>query len=38
MFDFIIVGAVLFFVGMLLYLYLDYRDFKKTREFLKTDK
>jgi hypothetical protein len=38
MFDFIIVGAVLFFVGMLLYLYLDYRDFKKTSEFLKTDK
>ena len=38
MFDFIIVGAVLFFVGLLLYLYLDYRDYKKAREFIKVAK
>lgn len=38
MFDFIIVGAALFFVGLLLYLYLDYRDYKKTRELIKIEK
>jgi uncharacterized membrane protein len=38
MFDFVIAGAVLFFVGLLLYLYLDYRDYKKAREFIKLAK
>ena len=35
MFDFIIVAAVVFFVGLFLYLYLDCRDYKKAREFIK---
>jgi hypothetical protein len=38
MFDFLIAGAVFFFVGLSLYLYLDYRDYKKAREFIKYEK
>jgi len=38
MFDFLIAGAVFFVAGMILYLYLDYRDYKKAREFIKYEK
>jgi hypothetical protein len=38
MFDFLIVGAIFFFAGLFLYLYLDYRDYKETREFIKIEK
>jgi hypothetical protein len=37
MLDFIIAGAIFFFAGLLLYLYLDYQDYKKSREFLKIE-
>jgi hypothetical protein len=38
MFDFLVAGAIFFFAGLLLYIYLDYRDYKKAREFLKIEK
>jgi hypothetical protein len=38
MLEFIIVGAIFFFVGLLLYLYLDFRDYKSTREFIEIEK
>jgi len=38
MFDFLIAGAIFFFAGLLLYLYLDYQDYKEGREFLKIEK
>jgi len=37
MLDFFIAGAIFFLAGSLLYLYLDYRDYKKAREFLKIE-
>ena len=37
MFDYIIAGAIFLFAGLLLYLYLDYRDHKKIKESIKID-
>jgi len=38
MLDFLIAGAIFFFAGMILYLYLDYRGYKKTRKVIKIEK
>ena len=35
MFSFVMVGIIFFFVGVIFYLYLDYRDYKRLRESIK---